>query len=220
MAPGKNPSESEPPATDSMTSPLLAADAIRRQEDAVVLASASMMAHDAVAPAGSNERFSSRSAQAQQLLDSSSSSVGGSDHAMDHPPSPLVTPPGGRSVSYNQQPPRHALHDEPLNRNTTRRRPYTDAGPARLGEPVTSRAAKPVGIPHIYHDYGQVPDVDDYVRKKTGGVTQPFPEKLHEMLNTLQEHHPNALDLISWLPHGRAFLVHRPKEFTRDVMPK
>jgi hypothetical protein len=75
------------------------------------------------------------------------------------------------------------------------------------------------GVPHIYHDYSQVPDVIGYVRKKTGGVTQPFPEKLHEMLNAMDQDRESR-QVVSWLPHGRAFLVHRPKEFTHDVMPR
>ena len=34
------------------------------------------------------------------------------------------------------------------------------------------------GIPHVYRDFSNVPDTAGYVRKKTGGVTQPFPEKV------------------------------------------
>jgi hypothetical protein len=71
------------------------------------------------------------------------------------------------------------------------------------------------GVPHVYRDYSNVPDATGYVRKKTGGVTQPFPEKLHEMLE--RENEPSV---VSWLPHGRAFLVRKPKDFTSHVMPK
>ena len=73
------------------------------------------------------------------------------------------------------------------------------------------------GVPHVYHDYGSVPDEPGYIRKKTGGVTQPFPEKLYEMLESegrLQG------DVVEWLPHGRAFIVRRPKDFTDRIMPK
>ena len=34
------------------------------------------------------------------------------------------------------------------------------------------------GIPHVYRDFSNVPDAAGFVRKKTGGVTQPFPEKV------------------------------------------
>jgi hypothetical protein len=28
------------------------------------------------------------------------------------------------------------------------------------------------------------------------------------------------VEIVSWLPHGRAFLVRKPKEFTEVIMPK
>ena len=74
------------------------------------------------------------------------------------------------------------------------------------------------GIPHVYHDYSQVPDVVDFARKKTGGVTQPFPEKLHEMLNAVEG--TSDAHIVSWLSHGRAFIVHKPREFTERIMPR
>ena len=64
-------------------------------------------------------------------------------------------------------------------------------------------------VPHVYHDYGQVPDAQEFSRKKTGGVTQPFPEKLMDMLNRESEGH-----IVEWLPHGRAFIVRKPDDFT------
>jgi len=69
--------------------------------------------------------------------------------------------------------------------------------------------------PHIYHDYATVPDSSNYVRKKNGGVTTPFPEKLMEMLDA--ESVANAT-IVSWLPHGRAFIVRKPKVFTSEIM--
>jgi len=71
------------------------------------------------------------------------------------------------------------------------------------------------GVPHVYHDYSDVPDVVGVVRKKTGGVTQPFPEKLHTMLDN--DDNPS---IVTWLPHGRGFLVRKPAEFTTQIMPK
>mmetsp|Transcript_19364 Transcript_19364/g.44892 ORF Transcript_19364/g.44892 Transcript_19364/m.44892 type:complete len:603 (+) Transcript_19364:203-2011(+) len=71
------------------------------------------------------------------------------------------------------------------------------------------------GVPHIYHDYSNVPDALNMVRKKTGGVTQPFPEKLHTMLDN-----DDDPSVVGWLPHGRAFLVRKPAEFITKIMPK
>ncbi len=69
--------------------------------------------------------------------------------------------------------------------------------------------------PHIYHDYATIPDSSNYVRKKTGGVTTPFPEKLMEMLDAESVANPA---IVSWLPHGRAFIVRKPKLFTSEIM--
>ena len=71
------------------------------------------------------------------------------------------------------------------------------------------------GVPHVYHDFSNVPDAVGVVRKKTGGVTQPFPEKLHTMLENVED-----TSTVSWLSHGRAFLVRRPAEFTSKIMPR
>jgi HSF-type DNA-binding len=89
----------------------------------------------------------------------------------------------------------------------------TTSGPTTKAKPRGMYA----GVPHVYHDYSLVPDLPDYSRKKTGGVSQPFPEKLHEMLKEV-EGTPDA-DIVSWLSHGRAFIVKSPKQFTERIMP-
>ncbi|CAJ1953720.1 unnamed protein product [Cylindrotheca closterium] len=58
-------------------------------------------------------------------------------------------------------------------------------------------------------------DVDKSISK--GGVTTPFPWKLHEMLDDMAENNDNAV--VCWQPHGRAFMVHSTKEFVNRIMP-
>lgn len=55
-------------------------------------------------------------------------------------------------------------------------------------------------------------------RGPRGGVYDPFPLKLHRMLDqTLAD----GLDsVVSWLSHGRAFKIHEPKVFADIIMPK
>jgi hypothetical protein len=77
------------------------------------------------------------------------------------------------------------------------------------------KTARKRGVPHVYRDYTNEPDSSGYIRRKTGGVIQPFPDKLHEMLGNV--HEP---DVVTWLPHGRAFIVRKPKEFTTRIMPR
>lgn len=49
-----------------------------------------------------------------------------------------------------------------------------------------------------------------------GGVTTPFPWKLHIMLDAMDK--AGDKSIVCWQPHGRAFMVHKPKEFVQDVM--
>jgi len=56
------------------------------------------------------------------------------------------------------------------------------------------------------------------VAKKKGGVSIPFPLKLHELLEKAEEE--NLTHIVSWQPHGRAFVVHDPKMFVRHLMPR
>jgi hypothetical protein len=65
----------------------------------------------------------------------------------------------------------------------------------------------------------QDPDAASLANRRTrGGVTEPFPEKLHRMLKEVEA--SNETDILSFFPHGRAFAVHNPTRFVSEVMPK
>ena len=49
------------------------------------------------------------------------------------------------------------------------------------------------------------------------GVITPFPERLHIMLESIER--DNLSHIVSWKSHGRAFVVHKPKEFVAKVLP-
>ncbi len=51
-----------------------------------------------------------------------------------------------------------------------------------------------------------------------GGVYDPFPLKLHRMLKFAAME--SLEDVVSWMPHGRAFKIHDPKVFASTIMPK
>ena len=55
-------------------------------------------------------------------------------------------------------------------------------------------------------------------QRARGGVTTPFPFKLHRMLGNVDRE--GLADIVSWQPHGRAFLVHKPREFVSKVLPQ
>ena len=44
-----------------------------------------------------------------------------------------------------------------------------------------------------------------------------FPLQLHDMLNDSED--KGFEDIVSWQPHGRCFVVHRPKDFVEHIMP-
>ena len=76
--------------------------------------------------------------------------------------------------------------------------------------------------PHVYQDYSGLSGgpvvLPTLAKKGRGGVSSMFPTVLHHMLEdaeTLGFH-----DVVSWQPHGRAFHVHQPEKFVKDVMPK
>ena len=73
-------------------------------------------------------------------------------------------------------------------------------------------------VKHSYHDHANDPceEVSEPIPK--GGVTVPFPIRLHLMLDQIDS--DGFASVVSWQPHGRCFVVHKPKEFVEKVMPK
>lgn len=67
-------------------------------------------------------------------------------------------------------------------------------------------------VMHCYHDHAQDKLHD------CQSVPALFPIKLHEVLDEVER---DGLDgIISWAPHGRCFVIHEPKEFVEQVLPK
>lgn len=75
-----------------------------------------------------------------------------------------------------------------------------------------------ITVQHHYHDHSH-DNRADYQEEHParGGVTTPFPLKLHEMLIATSAE--GMEDVVSWQPHGRCFLVHKPKEFV-ELLPR
>jgi hypothetical protein len=70
-------------------------------------------------------------------------------------------------------------------------------------------------VQHHYHDHANEDDsIED--RPARGGVTTPFPIRLHKMLDKMEA--DGHGDVISWQPHGRCFVVRKPKEF-KELLP-
>ena len=75
---------------------------------------------------------------------------------------------------------------------------------------------------HDYHDHSQDIPSNERVLDPTEfrmrcAASAPFPIKLQEMLDRVQE--DGYEDIVSWQPHGRCFCIHRPKAF-QELLPK
>lgn len=68
----------------------------------------------------------------------------------------------------------------------------------------------PLPSPHsLFHRDGS--------RRMRGGVIEPFPEKLHRLLTEVES--AGRGDVISFVANGRAFAIHKPDKFFKEIVP-
>jgi len=89
-----------------------------------------------------------------------------------------------------------------------------------------SREKSNLIVQHDYHDYASVETIDLVTshamakpanrRGQRNGTY--FPIQLHKMLEATNRE--GLADIVSWSDHGRAFIVHRPTEFSQKVLPR
>ena len=65
-----------------------------------------------------------------------------------------------------------------------------------------------------YEDFSKEEDPDPMTSLTYPGRAPNFPAKMHAILNR-----DDFCDVISWLPHGRAWRVLKPKQFEQQVIP-
>lgn len=77
-------------------------------------------------------------------------------------------------------------------------------------------------VVHNYHDHAQdisendLQEIPSFLGREVSSLS--FPTKLHAILDQVEE--DGLSHVISWQPHGRCFVIHKPKDFTDHVMPK
>lgn len=76
-------------------------------------------------------------------------------------------------------------------------------------------------VQHNYHDHALDRDMEVHPEEtgtlRRGGNAVTFPVKLHAMLDHVEN--IGLAHVISWQPHGRCFVIHKPKEFSDWVLP-
>lgn len=67
----------------------------------------------------------------------------------------------------------------------------------------------------VYQDYARMQPVVDSQHTDTLICDQKLPPKLNVILSD-----PETQHIISWMPHGRSWRIHKPHTFEQQVMPK
>jgi HSF-type DNA-binding len=84
--------------------------------------------------------------------------------------------------------------------------------------PPSEHTAKPPVEPKApyfhYRDHSHLVDPDPNKPVTIPGRIPTFPAKLFAILSR-----PDLADIISWMPHGRSWKVHKPREFEVKVIP-
>eukprot|EP00339_Tiarina_fusa_P022454 CAMPEP_0117030776 /NCGR_PEP_ID=MMETSP0472-20121206/22190_1 /TAXON_ID=693140 ORGANISM="Tiarina fusus, Strain LIS" /NCGR_SAMPLE_ID=MMETSP0472 /ASSEMBLY_ACC=CAM_ASM_000603 /LENGTH=358 /DNA_ID=CAMNT_0004738951 /DNA_START=83 /DNA_END=1159 /DNA_ORIENTATION=- len=79
-----------------------------------------------------------------------------------------------------------------------------------MGQQGGNAGELPLPSPHsLFHRDGS--------RRMRGGVIEPFPEKLHRLL--LEVEAAGRSDVISFVANGRAFAIHKPDKFFKEIVP-
>ena len=93
----------------------------------------------------------------------------------------------------------------------------------KLEPGLTAKGDERQFVKHNYHDHANDSEEEyrqsaDKSHSNTGGVSVPFPFKLHEMLDAIEE--DGYASIVSWQPHGRCFKIHKKAEFVEQIMPR
>lgn len=90
---------------------------------------------------------------------------------------------------------------------------------------LTAKGDQRQYVNHCYHDRSEesidiVTTSDENTLRlyREDSVGGPFPLKLQIVLKVTEK--LGQQHIISWLPHGRSFMIHRPREFEEEVMGK
>jgi hypothetical protein len=115
-----------------------------------------------------------------------------------------------------QLPPQPIVSEDVVTKPKARRR----RKPQKPG--LTAKGANRHFVEHHYQDHANDLDEDissdDACNRRRGGVAVSFPLKLHTVLDQVEV--DGFAHVISWQPHGRCFVIHKPREFTDVVMPR
>lgn len=195
-------------------------DGLRKQEAATgnkILDSAFSISNTASQIEETNTEVIKQPAHASQVIRTEIISQSlGSNILQETTTHPLDVSVAATLPSYSSLPHQHKRKPSLVLVIPMQSAPLSPVAPSKLQKKISDKSS--CESVYVYRDYANAPDPTGFVRRKTGGVTQPFPEKLMDMLTKIEKEGKYA-SVVGWLPHGRAFLVRKPKEFITNVMP-
>ncbi|KAG7374400.1 HSF-type DNA-binding protein [Nitzschia inconspicua] len=104
-----------------------------------------------------------------------------------------------------EAPPLHPQHQPPG--------PTSNSDPSNSEDSSTELVLRP--FPYFYYrDFSTVPDPDPFTPLTAPGRVPNFPAKMHSILSRA-----DLVDIVAWMPHGRAWRVLKPREFECRVIP-
>lgn len=92
-----------------------------------------------------------------------------------------------------------------------------------MGQPTGQLAVNPLNLTMLNRPPLTLPSphelsLRDDTRRMRGGVIEPFPEKLHRLLTEVEL--AGRPDVISFIASGKAFAIHKPDKFFKEIVPK
>ena len=87
-------------------------------------------------------------------------------------------------------------------------------GPEEPKDVAKPEEEEPKAPYYYYRDHSYLPDPDPTKPVTIPGRIPTFPAKLFAILSR-----SDLADIISWMPHGRSWKVHKPREFEVKVIP-
>lgn len=95
----------------------------------------------------------------------------------------------------------------------------------KLKPGLTAKNQERQFVKHDYHDHAN-DDPGTYkstypleeAKSSCFSSPEPFPFKLHTLLDQIES--DGHADVVSWQPHGRAFVIHQKQAFVECIMPK
>ena len=128
--------------------------------------------------------------------------------------SSLFLPPAATTSTIPTIPVKH--EDPDAKKSKRKRKPQKPGKTAKMNDRHF--------VVHNYHDHARDRDTEaqeqqqQQGKRRRGGVSVAFPMKLHAMLDQIEQ--DGLAHVISWQPHGRCFVVHKPKQFVDEVLQK